>query len=228
MMPAKIIKYSQRLGDVLRCLPACKYLADQGHQVLFDCFEQYHGVFDLVSYARPLNKIPYDAELIDLEIWPSRYAEFLKSKKPWHDFVYNHPQIKGAKRTEIVLDLLDDKPAEGLPEKYNLIAPFGISQSHKHNPLEIIQMAAKELGKDNITVLCPPEVRIEGLKTYTASTIEQLAKAVRGADEFWAINSAPIILASAVRHGKESKFWGEQGDSEVQNVFWFEGLFRMD
>ena len=227
-MPTKIIKYSQRLGDVLRCLPACKYLADQGHQVLFDCFEQYHGVFDLVSYAKPLNKIPYDAELIDLEIWPLKYGDFLKSKKPWHDFVYSHPEIKGAKRTEIVLDLLDERPAEGLPEKYHLIAPFGISQSHKHNPLEIIQMAAKELGKDNITVLCPPEVRIEGLKTYTAPTIEQLAKAVRGADEFWAINSSPIILASAVRHGKESKFWGQKEPHEQDNVFWFEGLFRMD
>jgi hypothetical protein len=210
MMSLKTIKYSQRLGDILRCLPAAKFLAEQGHEVFFVKAGHNQG------------------EILDLEIWPDKYEAFIKSKKPWHDFVYSHPEIKGAKRTEIVLDLLDERPADGLPEKYHLIAPFGISQSHKHNPLEIIQMAAKELGKDNITVLCPPEVRIEGLKTYTAPTIEQLAKAVRGADEFWAINSAPIILASAVRHGKESKFWGEQGDSEVQNVFWFEGLFRMD
>lgn len=225
MMSLKTIKYSQRLGDILRCLPAAKLLAEQGHEVFFDCQAQYQGVFEMTSYVKAGHS---QGEILDLEIWPDKYEAFIKSKKPWHDFVYSHPEIKGAKRTEIVLDLLDERPAEGLPEKYHLIAPFGISQSHKYNPLEIIQMAAKELGKDNITVLCPPEVRIEGLKTYTAPTIEQLAKAVRGADEFWAINSAPIILASAVRHGKESKFWGEQGDSEVQNVFWFEGLFRMD
>jgi hypothetical protein len=225
MMSLKTIKYSQRLGDILRCLPAAKFLAEQGHEVFFDCQAQYQGVFEMTSYVKAGHN---QGEILDLEIWPDKYEAFIKSKKPWHDFVYSHPEIKGAKRTEIVLDLLDERPADGLPEKYHLIAPFGISQSHKHNPLEIIQMAAKELGKDNITVLCPPEVRIEGLKTYTAPTIEQLAKAVRGADEFWAINSAPIILASAVRHGKESKFWGEQGDSEVQNVFWFEGLFRMD
>jgi hypothetical protein len=225
MMSLKTIKYSQRLGDILRCLPAAKFLAEQGQEVFFDCQAQYQGVFEMTSYVKAGHN---QGEILDLEIWPDKYEAFIKSKKPWHDFVYSHPEIKGAKRTEIVLDLLDERPAEGLPEKYHLIAPFGISQSHKHNPLEIIQMAAKELGKDNITVLCPPEVRIEGLKTYTAPTIEQLAKAVRGADEFWAINSAPIILASAVRHGKESKFWGEQGDSEVQNVFWFEGLFRMD
>lgn len=225
MMSLKTIKYSQRLGDILRCLPAAKFLAEQGHEVFFDCQAQYQGVFEMTSYVKAGHN---QGEILDLEIWPDKYEVFIKSKKPWHDFVYSHPEIKGAKRTEIVLDLLDERPAEGLPEKYHLIAPFGISQSHKHNPLDIIQMAAKELGKDNITVLCPPEVRIEGLKTYTAPTIEQLARAVRGADEFWAINSAPIILASAVRHGKESKFWGEQGDSEVQNVFWFEGLFRMD
>lgn len=225
MMSLKTIKYSQRLGDILRCLPAAKLLAEQGHEVFFDCQAQYQGVFEMTSYVKAGHN---QGEILDLEIWPDKYEAFIKSKKPWHDFVYSHPEIKSAKRTQIVLDLLDERPAEGLPEKYHLIAPFGISQSHKYNPLEIIQMAARELGKDNITVLCPPEVRIEGLKTYTAPTIEQLAKAVRGADEFWAINSAPIILASAVRRGKESKFWGQKEPHEQDNVFWFEGLVRMD
>ena len=228
MMPTKIIKYQQRLGDILRCLPACKYLADQGHEVFFDCFEQYHGVFDLVSYAKPLAKPPWDAEVIDLEIWPNRYADFLKSKKPWHDFVYSHPAIKDADKKNIVFDKLDDRLADGLPEKYNLIAPFGISQTYKRNPLELIQTAAKELGKDNIIILCPPEFQIQGLNTYTAPSVEQMVKAVRGADEFWAVNSSPIIIASAVRREKESRFWGEKNEAEVQNVFEFDGLVRMD
>lgn len=228
MMPTKIIKYSQRLGDVLRCLPACKYLADQGHKVLFDCFEQYHGVFDLVSYVKPLDKMPYDADLIDLEIWPSRYGEFLKSKKSWHDFVYSHPEIKQAKRTDIVFDLLDSARVNELPPNYHLIAPFGISQTFKHNPLLLIQDASRRLGKEKIVVLCPPEIKIEGLRTFTAKKISDLVKAVRDADEFWAINSAPIIIASSVRRGKESKFWGEKDDAEVQNVFPFDGLYRMD
>lgn len=227
-MPTKIIKYQQRLGDILRCLPACKYLADQGHEVFFDCFEQYYGVFDLVSYAKPLGKTPWDAEVIDLEIWPNRYAEFLKSKKPWHDFVYSHPAIKDADKKNIVFDKLDDRPANGLPEKYNLIAPFGISQTYKRNPLELIQTAAKELGKDNIIILCPPEFQIQGLNTYTAPSVEQMVKAIRGADEFWAVNSSPIIIASAVRREKESRFWGEKNEAEVQNVFEFDGLVRMD
>ena len=78
-MSAKTIKYSQRLGDVLRCLPAAKYLADQGHEVFFDCFDQYHGVFDLVSYVRAGSK----GDVLDLEIWPNRYNDFIKSKKNW-------------------------------------------------------------------------------------------------------------------------------------------------
>ena len=223
-MSVKTIKYSQRLGDVLRCLPACKYLADQGHEVLFDCFDQYHGVFDLVSYVKAGSK----GDVLDLEIWPNRYNDFIKSRKTWHDFVYSHPEIKEADKTNIVLDKLDDKPAEGLPETYNLVAPFGISQTFYRNPLALIQDAVKEFGKDNVFVLCPPDIKIQGLNTYTAQSVEQMVKAIRGADQFWAVNSSPIIIASAVRRGKESRFWGEKNEAEVQNVFHFEGMFRMD
>jgi hypothetical protein len=223
-MSVKTIKYSQRLGDVLRCLPACKYLADQGHEVFFDCFDQYHGVFDLVSYVKAGSK----GDVLDLEIWPNRYSDFIKSRKNWHDFVYSNPEIKEADKTNIVLDRLDDKPAEGLPETYSLVAPFGISQTFYRNPLALIQDAVKEFGKDNVFVLCPPDIKIQGLNTYTAQSVEQMVKAIRGADQFWAVNSSPIIIASAVRRGKESRFWGEKNESEVQNVFHFQGLVRMD
>ena len=227
-MQPKIIKYRERLGDVLRCLPACKYLADQGHEVLFDCYEQYHGVFGMVSYAKPLGATPWNAEVLDLEIWPGKYAEYRRSRKTWTDFVYSHPLIKEADKTNIILDKLDAGRAWGLPEKYHLIAPFGISQGYQRNPLELIQTAAKELGKDNIIILCPPNFQIQGLATYTASSVEQMAKAIRDADEFWAINSAPIILASATRREKESRFWGQKNEWETDNIFEFEGLVRMD
>ena len=223
-MSVKTIKYSQRLGDVLRCLPACKYLADQGHEVFFDCFDQYHGVFDLVGYVKAGSK----GDVLDLEIWPNRYNDFIKSRKNWHDFVYSNPEIKEADKTNIVLDKLDDKPAEGLPETYNLVAPFGISQTFYRNPLTLIQDAVKELGKESVFVLCPPDIKIQGLNTYTAQSVEQMVKAIRGADQFWAVNSSPIIIASAVRRKKESKFWGEKNESEVQNVFHFQGLVRVD
>ena len=86
----KCIRYQQRLGDVLRCLPACKYLADQSHEVVLDCYDQYHGVFDLVTYVRPGTA----DDIIDLEIWPNRYNAFRDSKLSWMDFVYQHPVQK--------------------------------------------------------------------------------------------------------------------------------------
>lgn len=225
MTQPRTIKYSQRLGDVLRCLPACKYLADQGHEVFFDCFAQYHGVFEMVSYVKAGHR---KGVTIDLEIWPNRYDEFIKSKKTWHDFVYSHNSIKDADKTNIILDRLEKTRAEGLPESYVLVAPFGISQSYKRDPTLIIQDAVREFGKDSVIVLCPGEVSIQGLRTYTAPTIQDMAKAIRDAEEFLAVNSSPIILASAVRSGKTSRLYGEKFEHKVQNVFDFDGLVMVD
>lgn len=225
MIQPRTIKYSQRLGDVLRCLPACKYLADQGHEVFFDCFAQYHGVFEMTSYVKAGHR---QGLMIDLEVWPNKYNEYRNSKKSWTDFVYGHPLIKEADKTNIVLDRLGAERVLGLPEKYHLIAPFGISQGYQRNPLELIQLAVRELGKDNIIILCPPSFQIQGLATYTAPSVEQMAKAIRDADQFWAINSTPIVLASSTRRDKESKFWGQKDEWETDNIFDFEGLVRMD
>jgi len=224
-MIAKTIKYSQRLGDVLRCLPAAKYLADKGHEVFIDCFAQYHGVFEMTSYVKAGHR---QGDIIDLEIWPNRYEAFIKSKKTWHDFVYSHPEIKGADKTNIILDRLDSERIKGMPEKYNLVAPFGISQSDKRNPIEIIVEARKQMGEKYFYVLCPEGLAISGLNCYTAPTIADMAKIIRDADGFWTINSSPVILASAVRKGKETIFYPERGASEVQNVWRFDGLVRAD
>ena len=223
-MTAKTIIYRERLGDVLRCLPAAKFLADKGHEVFIDCYEQYAGVFDMVSYCQRGNK----GDQIDLQIWPNRYDAFMKSRKPWHDFVYDHPEIKDAEKTNIVLDKLDEKPAKGLPETYNLVAPFGISQSDYRNPLLIIKDARQQLGKDNFYVLTPPDIKIQGLDTYTAPSVAEMAKAIRGAENFWGINSSPMILASAVRQGKETMLFPERNEFAVQNVWDFDGLIKAD
>ena len=224
-MTSKTIKYSQRLGDVLRCLPAAKYLADKGHKVFIDCFAQYHGVFEMTSYVKAGHR---QGDIIDLEIWPNRYEEFIKSRKPWHDFVYSHPEIKGANKTNIILDKLEPERIQGMPERYNLVAPFGISQTDKRNPIEIIVEARKQMGEKNFYVLCPEGLKINGLHCYTATTIMEMAKVIRDADGFWTINSSPVILASAVRKGKETIFYPERGESDIQNVWRFDGLIRAD
>lgn len=224
-MTSKTIKYSQRLGDVLRCLPAAKHLADKGYEVFFDCFAQYHGVFELTSYVKAGHR---KGDVIDLEVWPNKYEAYRKSRKSWTDFVYSHPDIKEADKTNIILDRLNDNPAKGLPEDYNLVAPFGISQGFYRNPLEIIVNARKEMGKDNFYVMTPPDIKIDGLNTYTAPSVEEMAKAIRGAKQFWAINSTPIILASAVRKEKQTGFFPQKEEWESDNIFDFEGMFKMD
>jgi len=224
-MSVKTIKYSQRLGDVLRCLPAAKHLADQGHEVFFDCLAQYHGVFELTSYVKAGHR---QGDIIDLEVWPNQYEAYRKSKRSWTDFVYSHPEIKDADKTNIILDKLDDKPAVGLPETYNLVAAFGNSQGFYRNPLELITKARNDLGKDNFYVMTPPEIRIQGLSTYTAPSVSEMAKAIRGAKDFWAINSTPIVLASVVRRSKPTAFFPQKNEWETDNIFYFEGMFRMD
>ena len=198
-MTAKTIKYSQRLGDIIRCLPACKYLANQGHEVFFDCLPQYHGIFEMVSYV----KVGSKGDVIDLEIWPNKYQEYRFSGKTWTEFVYAHPEINKADPKDILFDKLDDAPAKGLPETYNMVAPFGISQGHKRDPLQIIVEARKKCGGDNFFVLCQEGTEIKGLQTYTAQSIPELARAIRGAEEFWSIDSGQMAIAAGVRKDKK-------------------------
>lgn len=205
-MTPKTIKYSQRLGDIIRCLPACKYLADQGHEVFVDCLPQYHGIFEMVSYAKVGNK----GDVIDLEIWPNKYQEYRFSNKTWTEFVYSHPAINNADSTNILFDKLDDEPAKGLPAEYNMVAPFGISQGEKQDPLKIIVEARNKAGANNFIVLAPEGFKISGLETYTAPSVSEMARAIRGAKEFYAINSAPMTIAAGVRKEKKVIFYPQK------------------
>ena len=204
------------MGDIIRCLPACKYLADQGHEVFFDCLPQYHGIFDMVSYVKAGNK----GDVIDLEIWPNKYQEYRFSGKTWTEFVYAHPEINKADPKHIVFDKLDDKSAEGLPETYNMVAPFGISQGHKREPLQIIVEARKKCGGDNFFVLCQDGTEIKGLKTYTAPSIPELARAIRGAEGFWSIDSGQMAIAAGVRKEKRVVYFPQTIEPfDKDNIF---------
>jgi ADP-heptose:LPS heptosyltransferase len=216
-MIAKTIKYSQRLGDIVRCLPACKYLADQGHEVFFDCFAQYQEVFEMTSYVKAGHR---QGDILDLEIWPNKYQEYRASGKTWTDFVYSHSDIKGADPTNIIFDKLDDEPAKGLPKEYNMVAPFGISQGHKRDPLQIIVEARKKCGDENFFVLCPSGVEMNGISTYTAPSIIELVRAIRGANEFWSIDSGQMAIAAGVRKDKKVVYFPQTiAPFDKDNIF---------
>jgi hypothetical protein len=211
----KTIVYHQRLGDVLQCLPAARYLAQQD-EVQIECLPQYAGVMDLVSYATWVAPGQGTGERIDLEIWPNRYNAFRQSGLSWMDFVYQHPTIAEADR-KIVLDRVPDGPPAGLPDKYNLLAPHGISHGW-HYPLNKIMQKAEEMMGSYFLMHAPCHCYYS-VPHWSAGSIVEMAQAIKHADLFMAINSAPIVMASSLRQdGKETFYLPQKGQWAQDNV----------
>ena len=216
--------YDQRLGDVLRMLPAAKYLQEQGRGPVFvQCFEQYRTALDCVTYAQWTDRP--QGEVIDLQIWPSRYEAFRASGQSWMDFVYADPRITGADRT-LVLDALPDGPPKGLPETYNLLAAQGISQGYRYPMHQMMQAASHYLGP-YVFLHMPCNCKFN-VPSWAASNIPDLARAIRHADKMLCINSAPAILASAVRRGRETYFLPQKNEWAQDNCDAWPGRIDLD
>lgn len=192
----KTIVYHQRLGDVLQCLPAARYLA-QSDEVQIECLPQYKGVLDLVSYATWVAPGEGAGERIELEIWPKRYNDYRASGLSWMDFVYQHPAIEFADR-KIVLDRVPAGPPPGLPERYNLLAPHGISQGFHYPLAEIMNKAEEQMG--TYILMHAPGHFYYSVPHWSASSIVEMAQAIKHADLFMGINSSPMVMASALRY----------------------------
>jgi len=205
--------YLERLGDVLQMLPAAKWLHDQGRgPVHIACAPKYSGVLDLVTYATWTPEPVGD--VIDLQIWPNRYQEYRASGLSWMDFVYADPRIACAERT-ILLDNLPDRRPVGLPDRYNLLAPHGISQGFAY-PLDVsLYMAKEKMGE--FVLLHEPADCFYTVPHWSAASIVELALAIRHADQFMCINSSPAILASALRRGRLTYFLPQQGQWTQDN-----------
>lgn len=221
----KTIVYHQRLGDVLQCLPAARYLAQQD-EVQIECLPQYAGAMDLVSYATWVAPGQGTGERIELEIWPNRYNAFRQSGLSWMDFVYQHPAIAEADR-KIVLDRVPDGPPAGLPDKYNLLAPHGISHGW-HYPLNKIMQKAEEMMGSYFLMHAPCHCYYS-VPHWSAGSIVEMAQAIKHADLFMAINSAPIVMASALRQdGKETFYLPQKGQWAQDNVAPWPGRVDVD
>jgi len=198
---------------VLQCLPAAKYLA-QKDEVQIECLPKYAGVLDLVSYASWVAPGEGKGERMELEIWPNRYNEFRDSGLSWMDFVYQHPAIVGADR-KIVLDRVPDGPPAGLPDQYNLLAPLGISQGWNYPTLDILDKAEKLMG--DFIILCERKYYFYK-RHWTAGSVVEMAQAIKHADKFMSINSAPAILASALRQDRSTYFLPQKEQWAQDNV----------
>lgn len=209
----KTIVYHQRLGDVLQCLPAARYLA-QRDEVQIECLPQYARVMDLVSYATWVAPGQGTGERIELEIWPNRYNAFRQSGLSWMDFVYQHPAIAEADR-KIVLDRVPDGPPDGLPERYNLLSPLGISQGWNYPTLDILEKAHEVIG--DYVIMCEKKFYFHK-RHWSAASIVEMAQAIKHADLFMAINSAPIVMASALRQNRPTYFLPQKEQWAQDNV----------
>ena len=198
----------------MNCLPAARHFANQGEEVFVECLPQYSGVMDLVSYAKWVAPGEGQGEIIDLQIWPNRYNEYRNSGKTYIDFMYDHPALINADR-RIVLDCVPDGPPKSLPENYNLLAPLGISQGWNYPTLDIVQKASELI--DDYIIMCEAKYYFHQ-RHWTAQSVVEMAQAIKHADKFMTINSAPAVLASALRVGRTTYFLPQQDQWAQDNI----------
>lgn len=193
-----LIQYHERFGDVLRMLPLAKLFADRGDEVFFECKDEYADILKCTTYVKhkkindPYQKFDY---VFNTQIWPLLYDDWRKSEKRWEEFVFGG-EFPDAVDKRIILDNIWLAPDLGL---YDLVAPFGISQIVKHDPIMIVKKAIEMYGKDNLVVLCPNELDINGLKAISCSSVAYMPFLIQKARNFLGINSSPALIASSVR-----------------------------
>lgn len=208
--------YHMRLGDIIRILPIARCLASQGHSVYVECLEPYWGLFSCVSYARPAR--PEDraamnyGRVIDLQIWPKLYDDYRRSGKSWGEYVFGlHPEFAALDRRP-VFDLIGEQPMlleYGIDEPVCLFAPFGYSQGRQYD-INALLDACDERTQHRIVFLVDAlqfgHLREQGVPArdmLCARSPAHLPRLIRDAADFFTVNSAPCIIAGAVRQ----HFW---------------------
>lgn len=201
--------YHMRLGDILQCFPMAKRLADLGHDVMIECNNEYHAIFQTVNYVRPVSPgghIEAD-EFIDLAIWPNDYQVYRDSRLTWQEWVHGKfftwCQEKGicepSPLKDIQFDTFGSRAVYGLPRRYNLVSPFGFSQVQRYDPSVLGMFAHKCNPFAPTYFLAPPQVQGLQAPTITVTHLPDLLPIIQDAEVFVTINSAPTYIASAVR-----------------------------
>lgn len=204
--------YSQRLGDIIRILPIARHLTAQGHEVYIECLPQYVGIFGAVSYVRPSLRELRESEgfgrVIDLEIWPHRYDEFRRSGKSWEDFVFGIcPEFSNI-HCKPHFDLIDENDglgSYGISRDVCLFSPFGYSQARHYRFSDLLAECRRLASKPIVTLADPAQAKhlvemgFPQNEILRARSQADLPRLLRDAAEVFTINSAPCIIAGAVR-----------------------------
>lgn len=194
-----LFKAKKKLGDTLLCMPSCLQLFRQGHEVWIDCPEEWHSIFSLVSYTRPW--IPGHSPIPD-QIFDVNTTNFGRCKSTLNNFISDWFKIEGVPNGSTVLfDREIPKPDYGLPKGYTLISPFGYSQAVKTSIECLLEEVKYRLGGSRKDIFCLTDKPRDtnGIPTVTAGRVDHLPHLIAEAGEFFTINSAPAIIAAAVR-----------------------------
>jgi hypothetical protein len=191
-----LIIYHLRLGDIARCLPIAKHFHDNGWQVDFECLTEYHGLFDLVPYARPIPpgaSCPGYDRILDLQVWPRKIAEWHATDLNWMDFVYSlFPEGPSIDR-QIVLS--EPPPlAPSWISKTFICFPTGYSQAWRTNPSEVLTLAHHLAQGAPVWAIGKAEHGMAELPS-----IPYLCSCIAQAKGMLSICTASSILASALR-----------------------------
>ena len=193
-MPNLLIINHFRLGDIVHTLPIAYHYHSLGWSVDYECEQKYHSLFDLVDYATPTlaenRRSNYD-EAVNLQVWPNRFDEWQQSGCRLFDFVYG-------RFNDVVRTIrLAPAPHIDVPESVSastLVFPTGHSTSTKQYP-ELVLITAKNRWPDDPIIVLGEAAH--GLTPVPS--IPHLVEYIRRAKNVLTINSAPSIIASAVR-----------------------------
>jgi len=189
-----IIKYWQRLGDVIQCASLGKQLVEQGRfdQVKIWCNPCYHDIFKMFPpTVTPCSQIPTDSSTIfDLEIWPHRYDAYRASEKPWWYFVTSlYPVLRGIKWASPFASGASEmflKKPNTFAAPTTLVFDTGFSQVPSLPPHKIMELALRLYPNTRITrIYCP--------------SLVDLVTAVHDAKNVVTINTSVDFIADSVR-----------------------------
>jgi hypothetical protein len=213
-MPRLLIINHFRLGDIIHTLPIAYHYHSLGWEVDYECAYQYHSLFELVDYARPVladdRRSDYD-NAVNLQVWPDRFVEWQESGLTLFDFVYR--RFDGVDRTI----RLAPAPHLDVPESVSvstLVFPAGHSTTTKHHPELVIATAKCRWPNDPIIILGEAA---HGLTPVPS--VPHLVEYIRRAKNVLTINTAPTVIASAVRnsyHHVWEPVWRENWTSPNQ------------
>jgi len=194
MKPRVLLVYHERLGDVARCLPLARGMALAGADVSFECKPEYHDLFRLVSYVRPVlpgaPRVQY-SQVHELQIWPNRFEDFEARGLNWMDYIYEAwPTV----RREIVLDAWEPRDIPSWVREACLVFPNGYSQRNPPDPRNVILQAHRLFPGAPVVVIGKRD-----LGCHELSGVGELVDWLAAAKHVLTVNTAASILASAVR-----------------------------